>query len=702
MHHRLLIALITLTLSACGGQESNKPTSGEGGVSDPTPGAETAKAGEAKVDEPPPPPPPPPPPDPLRAQPDLPPDERAVILIDGERRVVSADNAIDAGYTLIDLSNDWTPYIFVDQEDEEGELQTHQYRSVFLALANDRGDGDGQPLEPGEVNYLEPYGIPPSTGVLRKRVVRDAKDECLAKVDFSILAKTDTIHEPGGRRDRRRRRKASKAESKLKAAMKAAQVKTYAALLEVAPEHAEDVRLVESSEVNRDAFREAEKRLKCEGMLPKRYRHKTGKWDRGFKLGLKRFQQKHMLYEYPALKKETMARMAMRPIEGNFLSFERALTERVVAATGVLEDGSVHVGEKKRTYKTPDGETHEIPNLIEDFTAAAKAQIGVERPEDLVAFFEAHDKDSLSWLRYGVKFPAKPPYYSDHMDLHMFIDRGDVNYDPPWDENDKWSYPSRKRKPKLWLHVKWEGQKIPLVRWPTTIGGWRAEQAKNGYEYYKYKKSEVGPRVMRKVVAGPAWIPPVTTPIRGLVKRKWINGKGTGVVNYGETGPGYESAYGLVAGYFVMPGTNGRADWDQGIRAHGSSDYMSIFSRRGYSHGCHRLLNHLAVRLYSFILQHRNVQVKGEQMVNYHRQFLKGDEVYEMRIPSRGFQYVLDPPMPIVVNEGNIVGRHKDPIDGLVPKPGAQYPEEEAEEEDAEGETGAAPAKDDAEKGRAG
>ena len=68
------------------------------------------------------------------------------------------------------------------------------------------------------------------------------------------------------------------------------------------------------------------------------------------------------------------------------------------------------------------------------------------------------------------------------------------------------------------------------------------------------------------------------------------------VVNYDELGPGYLSAYGLVAGYFVVPGQNGRPDFDNGVRAHGSSDYLSIYSANGFSHGCHRLPNHLAIR----------------------------------------------------------------------------------------------------------
>ena len=113
--------------------------------------------------------------------------------------------------------------------------------------------------------------------------------------------------------------------------------------------------------------------------------------------------------------------------------------------------------------------------------------------------------------------------------------------------------------------------------------------------------------MIRQVVSGPVWIAPASTPIRSLVKGKTVNERWMRVVNYDELGPGYLSAYGLVAGYFVVPGQNGRPDWDNGVRAHGSSDYLSIYSANGFSHGCHRLPNHIAIRMYSFILRHRHM-----------------------------------------------------------------------------------------------
>ena len=113
----------------------------------------------------------------------------------------------------------------------------------------------------------------------------------------------------------------------------------------------------------------------------------------------------------------------------------------------------------------------------------------------------------------------------------------------------------RKKYPSFTLLVKHEGKKLPLVRWRTTIGGWRAEQASDGYEYFRYKGSDVGERVIQhgggRAGLDRARLDP--HPRAGQAQDRSA-GKRRLVVNYDELGPGYLSAYGLVAGYFVIPG----------------------------------------------------------------------------------------------------------------------------------------------------
>ena len=62
--------------------------------------------------------------------------------------------------------------------------------------------------------------------------------------------------------------------------------------------------------------------------------------------------------------------------------------------------------------------------------------------------------------------------------------------------------------------------------------------------------------------------------------------------------------------------------------------------------------------------------------MNYQRQFLYKDEVYQVRVPSRGFQYVLDPPLPVDVLEGKIEGEAEKPLEGYFKSPGETYPAE--------------------------
>src|SRR4051812_42643543 len=101
----------------------------------------------------------------LAAHADLPPTERALLIDKGAERWVSAAEAVAAGYTLVDLGDDWTPYIFQEVTDGNGNLMANRYRQVYLGLANDTGDRDGQALAENDHNYLELFGVPPTLSV---------------------------------------------------------------------------------------------------------------------------------------------------------------------------------------------------------------------------------------------------------------------------------------------------------------------------------------------------------------------------------------------------------------------------------------------------------------------------------------------------------------------------------------------------------
>ena len=604
----------------------------------------------------------------------LAPERRALLIGSGPERWVDAHAAAVDGYTIVDLSDGWTPFIFAEHTNADGQRLHSRYSRVFVGLANDQLDEDGQPLPPGSKNYLELYGIPPSLSVLRARFLEDAGKACHDDSSRAALEAVDTVAHIPPERVRAEDLKLARLHQELERARHKAKAPTIEALAAQEPAIAAKLKILQKRMADQAAITAVETRLACEGFLATKGEHKQGTYDEALRQAIKSFQQKHMIYESHYLRKETVESLSRSLLENDVLALKRSLRERVVDAAGVIEDGSADTSRGAPQFTTSKNEKLAVTNLADSLTEVVATALQVNTEEGALAFFNRYGPSDFQHLRVAVKLAPRPDYHRPHMELSIVIDRGDVWYDLPFDDAGKPVPQPRQRFPTFTLFVTHQNQRVPLIRWRTTIGGWRAEQASDGYEYYRYKGSDVGPRVIRNVVAGPVWIPPESTPIRALVKTKRVFGRSQPAVNYSELGPGFMSAYGLVAGYFVVPGKAGRPDWDNGIRAHGSSEYLSMYSPSGFSHGCHRLPNHLAIRLYSFMLRHRNMRVVGDQTMDLARQFLKGDEVFEIRLPSRGFAYQLDPPLPVDVLEGEIKGKENEPLTGYVPKPGVTYP----------------------------
>ena len=615
------------------------------------------------------------------APPGLPTDRRAIQVAFGKERVVDADLARSRGLTIVDLSDDFAPFIFQDGKAADGAPLPNRYRSVFVGLANDRGDGDGEPLPPGERNYLELYGVPPSLSVLRRRFIEDSGRACETTVDVAKLLAVDGIETWGKSTEKKETAKHHFRGLRLEGAQKKAGVATLEELATKDPRYAKDVKEHQRVESERAAFAEVEKRLICEGLLDAS-KHKSGAYDGPMRAAALDFQQKNAVFAQADLTRGTLEAMARPLLQNDFLALRRVLAERAVHAGRIIEDGSAIEAmplpkrgkpRKPPTYKNSAGEDMPVPDLAGEATDALMARLGLSTAEDALAFFRRHPDGDFRALRVAVRFPALPEYYGPHMDLVAEIDRGDIWYDFPFDSKGNRVPQPRERYPSFTLFVKWRGEKVPLVNWRTTIGGWRSELASDGEEYYRYKDSDVGRRVWRHIVAAPVWLPPTSSPMGSMVKTKWVAGGYPHVVNYDETGPGYLSAYGLVAGIHEQLRQRGSqpAYFDNGIRTHGSFDYLSLRGR--FSHGCHRLYNNLAVRMFSFVLGHRRGKVLGPMALGFRRTFYWDGEVYDMRLPTRGFYFQLDPPVPVETLKGSIKGQLQQPITGYVPKPGVKY-----------------------------
>ena len=78
--------------------------------------------------------------------------------------------------------------------------------------------------------------------------------------------------------------------------------------------------------------------------------------------------------------------------------------------------------------------------------------------------------------------------------------------------------------------------------------------------------------------------------------------------------------------------------------------------------------------MFSFVLAHRKNKVVEPVALGFRRTFYLEGEVFDMRLPTRGFYFELTPPLPIETLKGNIKGKLQSPITDYLPKPGITYP----------------------------
>jgi len=541
--------------------------------------------------------------------------------------------------------------------------------------AADGGLPEGGPGEEG--HYLEVYGIPPSLSVLRKRALEEIGRPCFDEVDFDAIRRFDgfVAYKNNETADEEARKGKAYA-GRVREAMEKLGVSDPLQLIEH-PNNKLSAGLIRIG-MRYEALLEAQEQLVCEGLFASEndvQYYRRGGLDWKTHQALSAFERKNRIFAWGFFGDETLQALQKTPQERLYDAFVRVLAERLAGAAGIVEDGSaVDLEGNKAVYKDEQGVEHDVPNLIAEFTAHALRHMGLGSPEKVVEFLKSETDDELDRFWVALPLPALPPYYADRMDLHAVIDRGDVWYEYPYTKDGKRRGGFRKRMPKTTLFVKWNGQDIPLVTMHTTIGSWRSELAPDGYEYYKYKNSDVGPRVWKEIYAGPVWLPPDTTPTGDLFKTVRYRGRLVKVPNYDEFGPWYASAYGLVAAFHVreVERPSGKMLYiDNGIRSHGSVDYNSILRR--YSHGCHRLYNHLAIRLFDFVLRHRPFNRLGKLSAGYSRKVEIDDDVFFIELDSRGYRYELVDAVPVEVLRGRVLGSVRSPIETYMPKPGVEY-----------------------------
>ena len=558
---------------------------------------------------------------------------------------------------MVDLSENWLPSLFDDDPSiPEGKLD---YRAELLALENERLEGMPEGHRAHADRYLELYGISPSIAVVRARLLDEARHECHDQVAREPLLALDQPLNAWRKVDEQRGERFSVVDllARLEHGRQELKKDDIGALKDD-PQYAVTFKLWQIYQRRVSAIGAAQAHLRCDALLPKIAEDRVIDTPTMNALGL--YLRKHAVVTW-TLDREAAAVMASDSRVLDFRALLRALRERVVDATGLIEDGSAIgasgtvVGEDldSDAFDRTAGRApleHGAADLVSEATDAAAHALGWTSVAATITQLRAGPPLPP---RVAIKLPPPPRYHGAHMELRAVIDRGDVWYDYPFGSGGGRALPAPERRPVLVVYAKDGDQEIPLIRWGTTIGEWKPERVGKTVRMF-YKESPIGPRVWRDLVVAPRWIPPESTPTRDLV----VPVRGGYRVKRELVGPSYASAYGLVM--LVHHVVNGKNWSDQGIRTHGSVSYDSI--HQGSSHGCHRLHNHRAVRLAAFLLKHRNHARRGAEPFPFGRTFVLAGKRIELDFSSRGYRYELTPPVPVDVLPGRIMGKAHQPL----------------------------------------
>jgi hypothetical protein len=497
---------------------------------------------------------------------------------------------------LVSLDDAWVPRILSETEE-----LPQAYRATFQALSNERLDDEHVGPEQRRDRYFELFGIFPSIGVIRRRLLDAPRHDCHAAVDDAGLRELEHPLAPWDR----------------------------------APGTARGL-------ARRAAVAAMQAHLACERLLPATAR--SGSFDAATAEALAVYQRLHMVPSLPVLDAATREVLLTPSRELDFHSLLRALRERVADATGLIEDGSagnawepvlgryIEAAEYRSQLRAAPLERG-AADLVSRATDAAAKALGWVTPEAAAAALAVPPAGLVA-----LPLPEVPGYYRAPLSLRVEIERGDARASVL-------QSPVANRAT-LSLLARTATGDVPLLRWPTTIGGWQRENTGEGGEVLRYKRSPTGHFVWRELIAAPAWFPPETTPDRELMR---LLPDGRWTTNDRVVGPGYASAYGLVALLHERPATAaGGPPWvDVKVRTHGSGNYRSIL--RGSSHGCHRLFNHLAIRLGSFLLAHGGAVRLGQSADQYTRGVPWRGRVYRLHAGSRGYRFELTPPIDVHV-----------------------------------------------------
>jgi hypothetical protein len=639
------------------------------------------------------------------------PAEGAIMIVEGGHAAgqTTPESARRDGLTVVDLSDDWLPYVF---SEEPGKPQP--LRPYLIDLANGRFRSGSQYARARADRFFEAFGIFPSLNLMRRRLADKKRHACHERVKDGVLEELSA-------RNVIPAEEAEKVPNPDPATAKETPLVTTGRTISPRPLTAQEKRAVIAMQAH----------LRCEDLLPGKAI--PGRMDRRTSEGLKIYQHLQMLADNANIDFETRTALLGDSREQDFRALLRALRARVVDVTGLIEDGSalgVQGQVQGRVIDTnefqplaaPPGAAKPnppsaaagpnagppsaaagpntsaaapvspppagaadasakvvpAPDLIAAATQAASAALGWTSPEAVLASTlvapPPASKRRAPKLRgpaplpaaVAIRLPPPPSYHSPNMELRAEIDRGEVVLARPKLDKDghkMWKPPVADR-PTITLFAHVGDHDVALCRWPTTIGGWKMFQKSDGTMALKYKESVTGDALWTEVLATPTWHPAPGMPTSHLL----IKVGDTFVPKTEIIGPGYHAAYGLVAmvhKQILSVNEKGEPDlMDLRIRTHGTPGYRTV--KRGESNGCHRLHNYEALRLAAFLVKHHANTRDGLVPEDYVRKLqYKGQEV-ELLSDSKGYRFKLTPPVPVKVLSGDVKGNAKS-VKHMVP-----------------------------------
>ncbi|HVY49027.1 MAG TPA: hypothetical protein VHB21_24220, partial [Minicystis sp.] len=419
---------------------------------------------------------------------------------------VCASDAAKGGLTVLDLGDGYAPSPF-DGAPELGDKGRPPYRDTLVALENEAFTDAPEFDRAKDDKYLELYGIFPSFSVLARRLADDERHACHQAVDNDAILAQKTPINPWKERAKQQSDRAFaktllaklEAEKARRGLASIDELKGDKFLGRTYAEYARVGTMV-------SAIARVQEHLKCERLIGAK--SLEGIIDYASAEGIKAFQRKNMIVSWE-LDPETLGAFAADSRELDYRAVLRSLRERVADAAGLLEDGSARneralvLGRQLdaiafRTWKDDPLEDG-APDLVSPATEAAARALGWTGPAETRAFFGAHAHD-LATLKVAVKLPPEPAYHGPNMQIRAVIDRGDVNYDFPWTPSGQLKVAPVEHRPTLTIYAKDGDREIALVRWPTTIGGWKPEKVRPRQVQMVYKESPPGDRIWKELV----------------------------------------------------------------------------------------------------------------------------------------------------------------------------------------------------------